>query len=106
MKNMKKVIAGLLLVTVLCGVTACGGDNNTNNKDNTTTTEDRKDDNRDTNKEDGLIEQKIWEMISVMVWTTWKILQRTMEIMRLMIVMQEKTRTSKGVSKFHSQREQ
>lgn len=56
MKNMKKVIAGLLLVTVLCGVTACGSDNNTNNKDNTTNTEDRKDDNRDASKDDGLIE--------------------------------------------------
>ena len=56
MKNMKKVLAGLLLVAVLCGVTACGDNNDTNHKENTTTTEDRKEDNRDTNKEDGLIE--------------------------------------------------
>ncbi len=52
MKNMKKVIAGLLLVTVLCGVTACGDNNTTNNKNDTETTEDRK----DTNRDDGIIE--------------------------------------------------
>ena len=38
MKNMKKVIAGLLLVTVLCGVTACGDNNTTNNKNDSATT--------------------------------------------------------------------
>lgn len=52
MKNMKKVIAGLLLVTVLCGVTACGDNNTTNNKNDTETTEDR----NDTNRDDGIIE--------------------------------------------------
>ena len=52
MKNMKKVIAGLLLVTVLCGVTACGDNNTTNNKNDTETIEDRK----DTNRDDGIIE--------------------------------------------------
>ncbi len=52
MKNMKKVIAGLLLVTVLCGVTACGDNNTTNNKNDAETTEDRK----DTNRDDGIIE--------------------------------------------------
>lgn len=56
MKNMKKVIAGLLLVTVLCGVTACGNNKNTNNKNDTTTTEDKRDGNRDTNRNDGIIE--------------------------------------------------
>ena len=52
MKNMKKVIAGLLLVTVLCGVTACGDNNTTNNKNDMETIEDRK----DTNRDDGIIE--------------------------------------------------
>lgn len=52
MKNMKKVIAGLLLVTVLCGVTACGDNNTTNNKNDSATTEDR----NDTNRDDGIIE--------------------------------------------------
>ena len=60
MKNMKKVIAGLLLVTVLCGVTACGDNNTTNNKNDSATTEDRNDNNddinRDTNRDDGIIE--------------------------------------------------
>ena len=56
MKNMKKVIAGLLLVTVLCGVTACGDNNTTNNKNDSATTEDRNDTNRDTNRDDGIIE--------------------------------------------------
>lgn len=52
MKNMKKVIAGLLLVTVLCGVTACGDNNTTNNKNDSATTED----GNDTNRDDGIIE--------------------------------------------------
>ena len=56
MKNMKKVIAGLLLVTVLCGVTACWDNNTTNNKNDSATTEDRNDTNRDTNRDDGIIE--------------------------------------------------
>lgn len=52
MKKMKKVIAGLLLVTVLCGVTACRDNNTTNNKNDSATTEDR----NDTNRGDGIIE--------------------------------------------------
>lgn len=56
MKNMKKVIAGLLLVTVLCGVTACGDNNTTNNKNDSATTEDRNDNNDDTNRDYGIIE--------------------------------------------------